>query len=122
MASTRNSNQKSEYICEKKSNQKNLNYRLDDIYSEQKGNIRSFSLGTGPTKMYSGNLSSNNVDIESKLRGIKSTNLEGLDFNPSLQSKTIRNKELFDNHLKEQIHLPNPFIHHSQERAGFHNT
>lgn len=121
MASTSNLNNKSEYICKKRENKKHMDYMTNQVFSEQKGNIRHLSLGSGPTKMNSSNLSYNNIDIESKLRGIKSTNLEGNDFNPSLESKSFGEKTLFDNHLKNEIYMPNPFIHYSQERPGFHN-
>lgn len=121
MASTRNLNNKSEYNCKKKENNKVMEYMTSSVFSEQKGNVRHISLGTGPTKMNSMNLSHNNIDIESSLRGIRSTNLEGSDFKPEMKEKSMTETQLFDNHLKNAVYMPNAFIHHSQERPGFHN-
>ena len=120
--STRNSNQKSEYLCEKKQNKSILDYHLNPAFSEQQGGARMFNLGTGPSKMYSNNLSFNNIDIESKLRNIKSNNLEGTNFNPNLQSKSFNSINLFDNRLKQNVYLPPPLIHFNNERPGFHNN
>ena len=120
--STRNSNQKSEYLCEKKQNKSILNYHINSAFSEQPTTARMFAMGTGPSKMYSNNLSFNNIDIESKLRNINSTNLEGSDFNPTLQSKQFKSIDLFENRLKQNVYLPPPLIHFNNERPGFHNN
>lgn len=122
MASTRNRNTVGDYNCERQQVRRTNDYRFDTVFGEQNdSNIRLFSLGAGPSKMYSGNMAHNNVDIESKLRGIMSTNLEGESFNPSLQGKSFRSVELFDNHLRDNVYLPNPFMNYVNERAGYHN-
>lgn len=121
MASTRNLNEKAEYSCEKKMNKNYADYMTASYYGETPGNTIMFDLGTGPSKMYGGNMSHNSVDIESKLRGIRSTNLEGPNFNPALQTKSTQSQELFDNHLRNNVYLPNPVIHYVNERGGFHN-
>ena len=120
MSGTRNLNTKNDYLCEKKSKQKYSNYTLDNVYAEQPGTNRMFSIG-GNVRMYSGNLSHNSVDIESKLRGINSVNLEGPSFDPILRSKQIQSVDLFDNNLKKEVYLPSPIIHYSNERPGFYN-
>lgn len=122
MASSRNLNSRSDYLCEKKANNDISNYLLDPVYGSQNNNVQMFSLGTGPAKMYSGKLSHNEIDVESKLRGIRSTNLEGPSFEPRLKQKNTKSIELFENHLKNNIYLPNPFVHHSNERVGFHSS
>ena len=119
--STRNNNQKSEYLCEKKQNNSILNYHINSAFSEQPLNVRMISMGSGPSKMHSSNLSSNHIDIESKLRNIKSNNLEGTNFNPSLHSKQFKSIDLFENRLKKNVYLPPPLLHSNNERPGFHN-
>lgn len=122
MSSSRNLNTRSDYLCEKKANNDFTNYMLDPVFGEQKGNVQMFDVGTGPAKMYSGNFSHNEIDLESKLRGIRSTNLEGPSFDPQLRRKNTTSEKLFDNHLREKVYLPNPFPHYSNERLGFHNS
>ena len=119
--STRNFNQKAEYLCQKKQNKSVMDYHLNSVFSEQPTNIRMLAIGGGPTKMSAQNLSHNYVDIESKLRNIKANNLEGTDFNPKLSSKQIKSAELFNNRLRQNIYLPPPMLHHDNQRPGFHN-
>lgn len=121
MSSTRNLNTKYDYACEKKKNNSVLNYLTNPVYSTQEKKVHLFNLGCTPTKMSRELFSSNSIDIESKLRGIRSTNLEGNSFNPSLESKKFVVMECFDNNLQKNVYLPNPFIHNSNERFGFHN-
>ena len=118
----RNLNNQTEYNIKKKENNKIMDYMINQVFSEQENNIRHLSLGAGPTKMHSSNMSHNHIDIESKLRNIKSNNLEGNDFNPTMDVKSFEKQDLFENHLKEKVYMPNAFIHHSQERPGFHNV
>lgn len=121
MASTRNNNEKHEYALEKRQNKLHSEYLLSPVFSEQPNTVRMMDLGTGPSKMYMANMSHNAIDIESKLRGIRSCNLEGSNFNPSLQKKSFNSLPLFENHLRENVYLPSPLIHYSNERSGFHN-
>jgi hypothetical protein len=121
MTSTRNLNNKADYLCEKGKNIKMQNYLLSSYYGEQQGSqVTMFDIGSGPAKMHSSHFSHNPVDVESKLFGIRSTNLEGPSFDPNMKAKTTQSKELFKNHLKD-VYLPNPVIHHKMERPGFHN-
>lgn len=118
--STRNFNQKAEYLCQKKQNKSMMDYHLNSVFSEQPTSIRMLSIG-GPSKMSAQNLSNNYVDIESKLRNIKANNLEGTNFNPSLSKKQIKTAELFENRLRQNVYLPPPMLHYNNQRPGFHN-
>ena len=122
MSSTRNLNTKSDYLCEKKQNKSILNYLTNDFYGRQSKEVHLFNLGSIPTKMYSDHFSNNHIDIESKLRGIQSTNLEKGAFNPKLSAKNFVVMDAFDNNLKQNLYLPNPFIHNTEQRFGFHNV
>lgn len=116
MTSTNNRNLGPEYRVEKTMNKNKMDYMLNVDFSENKSIHKIFDLG-GVPKLYSENMSYNNIDIESKLRGIRSTNMEGFDFNPDLKSKKLLNKELFE---KQKVFIPPSFLHGS-ERRGFHN-
>ena len=120
MSEQRNKNNVVEYKLQKKMNKSINDYMLNPNFSENNSNSRMFDLGGCP-KFYSKTLSHNNVDIESKLRNIRSANLEGRNFDPKPQIKALYSTKLFDNKLKHEIYLPNPFIHHTNERPGFHN-
>ena len=117
MASTNNKNLGPEYKVEKMMNQNKMNYMLSTDFSENKSIHKMFDLGGGVPKLYSENMSYNNIDIESKLRGIRSTNMEGFNFDPNLKSKKISYEKLFE---KQQAIVPPSFLHTS-ERRGFHN-
>ena len=121
MTSTRNLNTTNNYKCEKKMNENLLGYLTNTIYGEQKSHVNMFNLGSNPSKMDGSNLSHNHIDIESKLRGINSTNLVGSSFNPELSKKSFSTTELFNNHLKENVLVPRPFFHNQDERSGMHN-
>ena len=120
MSAQLNKNNKAEYLLHKKMNKSISDYNMNPHFSENKSNARIFDLGGCP-KFYSGNLSHNNVDIESKLRNIRSANLEGTIFDPSPQIKNLYSVNLFDNQLRNNIYLPNAIFHHYNERPGFHN-
>ena len=121
MASSQTINQKGDYNCKKNENLKHLYYNLNPIYGEQKSPCQMFVLGSTPSKMGSQHFSYNSIDIESKLRGIRSTNLEGSSFNPELEKKDFYTQTIFENHLKDNIYVPRPFFHNSNLRKGFHN-
>ena len=121
MSSTQNKNNIAEYLCSKKQNSKINNYMINNIYSEQNNNIRMFDLGALPSKVNASNFSYNHVDLESKLRGIRSNDLEFGSFNPDLQKKDFYSMDVFENNLKENVYMPPPIFHDSNERKGFHN-
>ena len=118
--SNRNNNNRVEYSLEKKMNQSALDYQLNSNFSENNDSHKMSELGSVP-RLFMSNLSHNSVDIESKLRNIRSTNLEGEDFNPKLKSKALSSKSFFDNNLRNQVYLPGQFRHYSNERPGFFN-
>ena len=119
MASTKNINNSAEYNCEKKKNKDVLNYRLDSIFSEQKKPMHMFVLGSIPTKMNSNHFSYNSIDMESSLRGIRSSNLEGPSFNPELKKKDFYTQDIFENNLRDNVYVPRPFFHNSNTRYGY---
>lgn len=121
MTSTRNINSNFDYIVEKKENLKKNVLIFDKTFYELSNKYNMFDLGSNPSKMYSGNFSYNNIDIESKLRGIKSCNLEGINFNPDSQYKTQYSANIFDNNLKNNISVPKSFLH-KDTKYGFHNV
>lgn len=116
MAFTNNRNQVAEYRVEKRMNSTKMNYMLNTDFSDNKSTHKMFELG-GIPKLSSEVLSFNNIDIESKLRGIKSVNLEGVVFNPELQPKKHTDTLLFE---RRRTFVPPSFLH-SCERSGLHN-
>jgi hypothetical protein len=85
MASTRNLNTPSDYKLKKIKDKE-----MDDYLHYQGSRVNQspalFKNGPNPN-MYGGELSKNMVDVESMLRGIRATDLEGESFsvNPSLK-------------------------------------
>lgn len=118
MTSTRNLNENIEYKLEKEKSVKHMEYIMsssNQFSTNQKWNM--FDLGGGVPKIDSSSMSYNSTDIESKLRGIRSSNLEGSDFNPTLHSKSITTTPLFH---RSGVQLP-PSILHVSNKSGFHN-
>ena len=116
MSFTSNKNQDAEYKTEKLMNTNKMNYMLSNDFGENKSIHKVLELG-GVPKLHSEVLSYNNIDIESKLRGIKSVNLEGANFNPDLKPKKMTDTPLFE---RQKVFVPPSFLHVS-ERSGFHN-
>jgi hypothetical protein len=116
MSFTSNKNQDAEYKTEKLMNSNKMNYMLSKDFGENKSIHKMLELG-GVPKLHSEALSYNNIDIESKLRGIKSVNLEGANFNPDLKPKKMTDTPLFE---RQKVFVPPSFLHVS-ERSGFHN-
>tara|TARA_A100001011_G_scaffold400745_1_gene518237 strand:- start:65 stop:418 length:354 start_codon:yes stop_codon:yes gene_type:complete len=116
MSFTSNKNQAPEYKVEKQMNANKINYLLNKDFYENKSVHKMVELG-GVPKLSGSVLSYNDIDIESKLRGIKSTNLEGVNFNPELQSKKLIDTPLFE---RPKVFVPPSFLH-VYERSGFHN-
>ena len=71
MSFTSNKNQDAEYKVEKLMNNHKLNYVLNKDFARNDSIHKMFQLGGGVPKLHSESLSYNNIDIESKLRGIK---------------------------------------------------
>ena len=116
MSFTSNKNQDAEYKVEKCMNSDKMKYMLNTDYGQNRSIHKMLELG-GIPKLHSEILSYNNIDIESKLRGIKSVNLEGSNFNPDLKSRKMTEVPLFE---RQKTFVPPSFLHVS-ERSGFHN-
>jgi hypothetical protein len=122
MSSTRNINNRAEYNLIKRQNQAMNTYMINNVFSEQKDNVKMFSLGSIPTKVNASNLSYNHIDIESKLRGIRACDHENGNFNPELKLKKTHDIAIFNNNLKNNVQLPQPIVHDKTQRFGFHNV
>lgn len=111
MASTRNKNNKTDYNVLQKQSLNIFNHNTylgkgqhtDDAY---------FELGPNPS-FKRDQLTNNNVDVESMLRGIRSTNLEGPSFSAIPENNTIKTQPLFE---RPAVFLPQPFNHSLIER------
>jgi len=117
MTSTRVKNEAIEYSLEKEQNNKHIEYLLNMTAQENKKLPKMFDLGGGVPRLTPSNMCYNGTDIESKLRGINSKNLEGSSFEPSLQSKSLASTSLFE---RIDVQIP-PSILHQSQRNGFHN-
>ena len=111
MASTRNLNMKDDYQVKKMESVNFKNYMLYDGYSTN-NSTAYFTRGSNPS-LYAGQLSHNAIDIESVLRGINSTNLEGPSFKASPQFKTIKETSYFK---VDPTYIPRPYLHSTIER------
>jgi len=114
MASTRNSNTQNNYNVDKRQSINIQNYMLYKGFANS-SNPALFNIGSNPS-FYSGLMSQNNIDIESKLRGINSTNLEGASFDPSPQLKSIPTTCYFE---RPKIFMPLPFNHSTEQRPNY---
>jgi len=114
MTSTRNLNTQSDYNVKKQESIMIRDYLLHKDYANTNNPVM-FSLGSNPS-FYSGILSQNPIDIESKLRGICSVNLEGPSFNPKAQLKSIPTVSYFE---RPAVYMPEPFTHSLSERPNY---
>jgi hypothetical protein len=115
MASTRNLNTKGDYLLEKRMNQGILQQRLYDGFgvNSQPGFFRD---GPNPSHMDSSHLSSNPTDIESMLRGIRSTDLEGPSFQVAPLFKPMGEVSYFE---KIPMIMPKTYYHSTIERPNY---
>jgi hypothetical protein len=113
MTSTRNKNTQGDYNVRKQESIMIRDYLIHD-YANTKNPVM-FSLGSNPS-FYGGVLSQNSIDIESKLRGIRSVNLEGPAFNVTPQLKSLPTVSYFERH---HVFLPQPYIHSKSERPNY---
>jgi len=110
MASTRNLNTKGDYQV-KKAESKHINeYLLFQGFSTNKPSY--FVRGANPS-IYAGQLDQNAIDVESTLRGIRSTNLEGPSFKASPSPQHIGSINYFE---VNPTFIPAPYIHSIVER------
>jgi len=113
MASTRNLNTREDYKLEKQKDQHFLDYRLY-TGAAQNANPGLFRDGPNP-KMYGGILDKNMVDVESMLRGIRSTDLEGESFHAVPETQKLDEISYFS---KTPIVIP-PSFTLARERPSF---
>jgi hypothetical protein len=114
MTSTRNKNAQGDYNVKKQESVMIRDYLLYNDYANTKNPVL-FSLGSNPS-FYSGVLSQNSIDIESKLRGIRSVNLEGPSFDVIPKFKSIPTVSYFERH---EVLLPKPYIQSTSERPNY---
>lgn len=115
MASTRNLNTPGDYLLEKQLNQGILQQRLYDGFGTNR-QAGFFTDGANPSKMHSSHFSSNSTDIESMLRGIRSTNMEGPSFQVAPLFKPMGETSYFD---KMQMVMPKTYYHSTEERPNY---
>ena len=111
MASTRNLNTPDDYKVKKMESVKVKDYMLYDGFSIN-NSTAYFVRGSNPS-LYAGQLSHNAIDIESTLRGIRSTNLEGPSFKATPQLKNMKETEYFK---VNPTYIPRPYLHSTLER------
>ena len=114
MTSTRNGNTQGDYNVKKQESIMIRDYLIYNNYANTQNPV-FFSLGSNPS-FYGGVLSQNSVDIESKLRGIRSVNLEGPSFDPKPQFKSVPTVSYFERH---KLILPDSYIHSNSERPNY---
>jgi len=116
MASTRNLNTKGDYEV-KKMESMNLNKYM--LYSGFSTNTDPsyFVRGANPS-IYSGQLCKNAIDVESTLRGIRSTNLEGPSFKATPEIVNIGEREYFS---VNPTYIPRPYVHSTVDRPLYLN-
>jgi len=116
MASTSNKNQVSDYNVKKKESLHMNKRMLDSNYGVHK-ETNFMELGSIP--IFRGNqLDNNHIDVESMLRGIRSTNLEGHSFRASPEKKTLDHKSWFE---RPHIVYPEPYEHSLTQRPNYLN-
>lgn len=110
MASTRNLNTKGDYQVKKEESINITNYLLYRGFSTN--SPAYFVRGSNPS-IYAGQLDSNAIDVESTLRGIRSTNLEGPSFKATPKPKDIKTISYFN---VNPTYIPPPYVHSTIER------
>ena len=111
MSSTRNLNTIDDYRVKKQESIKTNNYMFYDGFATN-NNSALFIRGPNPS-IYAGQLSHNAIDIESTLRGIRSTNLEGPSFKADPHLKYLPETEYFK---VDRTYIPRPVFHSTSER------
>ena len=115
MASTRNLNTKGDYAVKKKESSAIHNYMTYSGFSTNDPSY--FTRGANPS-IYAGQLCKNAIDVESTLRGIRSTNLEGPSFSATPEVTPIGEKQYF---TVNPTYIPQPYYHSTVERPLYLN-
>jgi hypothetical protein len=112
MASTRNRNTSSEYNTEQNAHRTLFRHNMYNGAGRHESPALPL-IGSNPSKMYAGHLTSNSVDVETQLRGIGSTNLEGPSFKVDPRFYVLDEVSYFD---RKPVVLPPSFLHNPNER------
>jgi hypothetical protein len=116
MSSTRNKNQYADYNVKKRESLIFHNYITNPNYAIH-NKTTLMELGSIP-KFSGEQLSTNHVDIESMLRGIRSTNLEGPSFTVNPKPISLDHKAWFE---KPKVVMPEDFVHSFTQRPNYLN-
>jgi len=116
MASTRNLNTKGDYAVKKMESTNINNYMLYNGYSVN-SEPAYFVRGANPS-IYAGQICNNAIDVESTLRGIRSTNLEGPSFKATPEVVNIGEREYY---TVNPTYIPRPYMHSTVERPMYLN-
>jgi len=90
---------------------------MGDTHYAVNGNTALMELGSIP-KFTGEQLSKNYVDVESMLRGIRSTNLEGPSFSATPNQTNLGDVSWFE---KPKMILPDSFVHSLTQRPNYLN-
>jgi len=116
MSSTRNINQQYDYNVKKRESSNFLNY-ISNINYHKQASPAFMELGSN-AKLPAEQLCRNYIDVESMLRGIRSTNLEGDSFRTVPINNNISDVKLFE---KPKLVIPNSYKHSLVERPNYLN-
>jgi hypothetical protein len=114
MSSTRNRNTTNDYKLETRLNDSFYNYNVYKGYGVN--NQPAYYVDGIIGKMPASNLTHNSVDVESMLRGIRSTDLEGDSFKVVPEYKSLNELSYFE---RVPLFIPEPFIHTNKERHNY---
>jgi hypothetical protein len=114
MSSTRNRNTPNDYKLETNKNESRCNYNIYKGYGVNKQPAYYVDGIIG--NMHSSHFTHNAVDVESMLRGIRSTDLEGDSFKVNPEYKSIKELSYFE---RVPLFMPEPFIHSTTERPNY---
>jgi hypothetical protein len=116
MASTRNLNTALDYQHEKRKDQQHLAYNTYHGFGVNH-TPTLFTNGPNPS-IYAGQIDRHAIDVESMLRGIRSTNLEGASFRASPSPVILQETSYYE---KVPLMMPDPYISLNRERPNYLN-
>jgi hypothetical protein len=116
MSSTRNRNTQNDYNLETKLNESFYNYNVYKGYGINKQPAYYVNGIIG--NMHASHFTYNSVDVESMLRGIRSTDLEGDSFKVTPEYASLKELSYFE---RVPLFIPEPFVHSNKERHNYLN-
>ncbi len=114
MASTRNINTPNDYKLETRLNEHICDYNVYKGYGVN--NTPAYFTDGIIGKMHSSHLTYNSTDVESMLRGIRATDLEGPSFKANPEYKQIKELSYFE---RTPLYMPPSFVHSGTERPNY---